>query len=754
MREKIISLDAFRIRKAAEELAIEEKEKTDVKIRERLKERGEEIVSAELMLGNITADDFLELIKYLKKLREETGVVFKVENFKTNSDNPIMVQGEDSQRGFAPIQIILAILAGTIVLGGIVGGVLYFAKPANQQSSAQQQGKCGDGICGATEEEKGVCEQDCKDSQQSKTNNQTQQQINQSSDEINFHQLATGKNFGDILKLFNPVIDEVNRKLYVVGSKTTNVGVVDLNKDELVETFDIGVLGGFLIFNNNTLYSFDFSAGKCYQIDLTQKTAEEVSKSVCESIVPKDKNKTREWKNYSFKISGYQSFSDGTTGFSPDWRQDLNASYGVVDIYDSSNNKKGEITLGPDALYYAIDQTTGKLYSTITGDSSVSIFDLNKLESTDYCKNNSCLIKEVDIGNSADEVIVDSSGNMYVRNRLGGSVIYKYNIGSGKFTIINNENHETGGLGLWPTDMELSKDEKRLYVLGHYGALIDVIDTTTNKVASKIKFATALKPRTDSISAMVVDKSRDRIYAVWPELGIVGVADGKNGKVLGTIDLTKYGFTKSANAGPGLINLTVSDEDNKLFAYLYNEQKMLVFNGDTLKKENDGSMAASRKSEGMLMANGEKGELYLGNKIIDIKTLKETSSFSRGQKVVAFNNDKKTVYLRESTVAGIKTKIKVYEFVSGSQTKEWTADNLGEIINTFFDFKNNVFYIADFLSGTVKKQDLTQGSAPSNSGSQPASSGGQQTPQTQGKCGDGVCGPVEKEKGVCPVDCK
>ena len=23
----------------------------------------------------------------------------------------------------------------------------------------------------------------------------------------------------------------------------------------------------------------------------------------------------------------------------------------------------------------------------------------------------------------------------------------------------------------------------------------------------------------------------------------------------------------------------------------------------------------------------------------------------------------------------------------------------------------------------------------------------------QGKCGDGVCGPVEKEKGICPEDC-
>src|SRR3989339_549587 len=71
------------------------------------------------------------------------------------------------QNGFAPIQIILSILVGVVVLGGIVGGVLYFTKSPQElpQGKAQDQGYCGDGICGSMEKQRGICE-DCKVSQQ------------------------------------------------------------------------------------------------------------------------------------------------------------------------------------------------------------------------------------------------------------------------------------------------------------------------------------------------------------------------------------------------------------------------------------------------------------------------------------------------------------------------------------------------------------------------------------------------------------
>lgn len=678
------------------------------------------------------------------------------------------------KKGFISVQAIILGVILVATLGAVGIGIYYFSKP--DDGDIAEQSLCGDGVCQDIEKENWTCEQDCGningktgDNQTGKTNNSSGNGTATAS-EINFHYLATGKKFGNILKLFNPIADEQNRRLYVVGSKTTYVGVIDMDKDELIDSFDIGVSGGYLIFNNQKLYSYDFSANKCHEIDTVNKKASEVSISTCTTIVPKKgADKSVKWGNYSFKETGYQSFADGTTGFATNWNQDLNAAYGVIEIYDSSGANVGEITHGPDALYFTIDQKTGKLYTTNTGDGSVSIFDLNKLESTNYCKNNNCKIKGIDIGNSADEVIADSSGNLYVRNRLGGSVIYKYNLTSKSFTIIDNENHVANGISMWPTDIELSKDEKRLYVLSHYGALIDIIDTSTNKVASKIKFETSLKPRTDSISAMTVDKSRDRIYAVWPELGVIGVADGKNSKVLGTIDLTKYGFTKSksANAGPGLVNLAVNEKTNKLYAYLYNEQKLLVFNGDSFAKEKDASLALKDRKELSLMSNDDKTALYLGNKIIDQGTLKEIGNFSKGKSVVAFNNENNAVYLSDMSSAGPgKAQEKVYEFNNNTLAKEWVLDKIGSIASRFhFNFDKNIFYTAYFESGRVKQYILdTEGTpnagntSPSSDSSQQPSDGkqpsGEQAPTGQKKCGDGVCDAVEKEKGVCSQDCE
>lgn len=62
-----------------------------------------------------------------------------------------------NKKGFATIQIILSILAGTVILGGIAGGVLYFTKP-----TSQPQGKCGDGVCGVVEKANpDLCPRDC-----------------------------------------------------------------------------------------------------------------------------------------------------------------------------------------------------------------------------------------------------------------------------------------------------------------------------------------------------------------------------------------------------------------------------------------------------------------------------------------------------------------------------------------------------------------------------------------------------------------
>lgn len=66
------------------------------------------------------------------------------------------------QRGFTPIQIAFSIFAGVVIIGGVIGGILYFSKPELESKI----GKCGDGICGVIEKDKNICPQDCVASSQ------------------------------------------------------------------------------------------------------------------------------------------------------------------------------------------------------------------------------------------------------------------------------------------------------------------------------------------------------------------------------------------------------------------------------------------------------------------------------------------------------------------------------------------------------------------------------------------------------------
>jgi len=256
---------------------------------------------------------------------------------------------------------------------------------------------------------------------------------------------------------------------------------------------------------------------------------------------------------------------------------------------------------------------------------------------------------------------------------------------------------------MWPTGIALSSDEKKLFVLSHYSASIDVVDTTTNAVMNKIQFTTDLKPRTDSISTMKIDKSRNRLYVAWPELGLIGVADGNNNSVLGTIDLTLYGFdrTKAANQGPGVITLEVSEKNNKLYAYLKNERKTVIFNGDTLGSEGESTL-------GMFRVNDGKNLYYVGSTVLDATTLAEVGSFSHGQRVIAFDNSADAVYLYDMVMVdnGWKQET-VYEFIGGVLTRQWSLDKVRTMESGFsFDFMTHQFSVAYFETGIVKTYAL------------------------------------------------
>lgn len=554
-------------------------------------------------------------------------------------------------------------------------------------------------------------------------------------------QLYSGSKLPNMVKMNNIVIDDARRQAYFCSPRLGNVGILDLNTDKMAYVADVSSrfhpgASLFIFEQNNKFYLLAPDNNTCYEFDAGGRklgSAEDVKN--CSEWIKDKQFGSASWDKYKFEETGFQRTNDyGAAGFPIGWRQDLDANYGVIDIKDSSDGKKlGEIIHGPDALYFAVDQKTGKLYAVNTGDGSLSVFDLSKLSSTGYCRHNKCWLKNIKVGTTAEQIFMDSKNNIYVRNRLGGSAIFKYNVKSKSLFTLKNEvdtshgaaifdsgKNSSGGIGMWPTGMALSQDEKKLYVFSHLTGVLDIFNNTTNKVSRRVDLYPrylSQKLRTDGISATAYDRSRDRFFIVAPELAVLLSYDGKTGKIA-TVDLSKYGLdAKKSASGPGLVHLAVSGKRNKLYVYLRANGKILAFNSQTMAKEQEAAIAydTSRTYDASLVMNDAKDVLYFQNKILNAATLAESGSYSSGIRVLAYDNGQNLVYLSDFSKGADGHEEKVYEYKNSKLNREWMIDpKYTKTIpaSFWFDFSNRVFYAAYFESGIMQKFDLDKGSAP------------------------------------------
>ena len=560
---------------------------------------------------------------------------------------------------------------------------------------------------------------------------------------INIAELARQNSSGNILKLLNPVIDEKNRRLYFTGVKSNHVGVVDIDRDELVETFDIGIPGGFLLFDDDSgrLFLFQLEVDRYFEVDLEKKVAQPIT-GLPEGVALPERRKPVQYNGNTYVETGYP--------FRVGYLQDRNAAYGVIEVRNGSGTLVRKIYHGPDALYFAIDQMTGKLYATNTGDGSISIFDLNREAEK---------IKDLNVGVAVERVLVDSNNNgLFALNRLGGSSVYYYRFGDQHLSTISNENVSgDAGIGLWPT--EIIHDQGSLYVLSHYGGRVDIIDGETLRLIDSINLQLDYKPRTDALSSMAMDTAKKRLYIAIPELGVLAMVDVAQKAQTKSVEIWEFNDTRT---GPGRINLSVDEVLDKVFVYLPDDRSLQSYDATTLELQNSVNVDAGRQRH-LLLANAAEGVLYLGNKKYDPTSLKEIGQYQRGARVIGFDQVSKRVYLVSPTSSGRhEITEKVYEYQGNTLRRQWTLSPVLSINSTFaFDFANGWFYAGYFERGTIERFALDDGMIPrddnalktdmgsTGTGARDPAAGGR-----KGKCGDGICQPVELQNGVCPEDCE
>lgn len=555
-------------------------------------------------------------------------------------------------------------------------------------------------------------------------------------EEINIQKMVNGFD-KNIIKQGNVVYDPSRNKVYVSGGLTESTfAIINTETDTIEDLFDTRAPGGIMALGENgKLYIVNTHRRICSRYDPETKSTEILQdQRECQQALDSPKygiGRTNFWNGYT--LIGENTWDPQRyRGFSPTSTQDLNGLYNKIKlIYNRS--EKAEIIHGPDTMFFDIDTKHGKIYASNTGDSSISVFDLKKLVSTNYCEKNTCWVKDIDLGTSIDEILLDSSGNIYIRNRLGGSTIYKYNQStkrvslfadnennlSRKQAIWNSSNWKGGGISMWPTGFALSKDGKEMYVFSHFNASIDVINTVNGKFLSKLIFPVPWKPRTDSLSEITMDYANNRMFAVWPELGLIGVADLTNRRVVSMIDLHQFGFDRNRafNKGLGVVKLAYNARIHKLYIFLSGERKLIMLDGKTFHQEQVTQITSPldpviMQFNGVLLSNPDKSEIYLGNQIFDsLKLTLKSSLPSPSLIIVGFNNHDNSIYadqMFQDRHTGLFSNT-LYKFVKGKLTKMLSTGSRAAIpTKYYFDFPRNTGYAYFMAEGKIMKYDLVK----------------------------------------------
>ena len=274
---------------------------------------------------------------------------------------------------------------------------------------------------------------------------------------------------------------------------------------------------------------------------------------------------------------------------------------------------------------------------------------------------------------------------------------------------VPNENavHE-GGIGMWPTEMIY--DEGKLYVLSHYAGRIDVVDTTTYRVAERINLDITFKPRTDSLSTMVMDRKRKILYAAFPELGEIARVDAKALEYTETRTISRFDTTHS---GAAVIALCVDEDKDRVFAYLSCERRLDVYTGGSLSLLDRIDIDVGRH-ERVMTIDQAKGVLFLGNQVLDLSSLERIGRFSKGQRVVGVDTGRNRTYLATCATLDEFQRIEVlHEFEGENLRREFSLSPIIDTPSSFaFDFEELKFFVGYFESATVAVYDLQDEATP------------------------------------------
>jgi len=184
------------------------------------------------------------------------------------------------------------------------------------------------------------------------------------------------------------------------------------------------------------------------------------------------------------------------------------------------------------------------VYVTNNDDNSVSKISLDTGE----------IIEKIDIGNSAEHVVVTKTGDAFVASRLGGNTLFKITP-DGDVTELD--------VGPWPVGMVYDESLDKVFTYNMLAASITEVDSS-GTVLREVELPVS-EASSDAIGHMSLDETRDLLIISVPEYMEVYLVDASSLELLHIIEVSGEGPGDSG--GPGFLQSFMHESSGTLIVY-------------------------------------------------------------------------------------------------------------------------------------------------------------------------------------------
>lgn len=373
--------------------------------------------------------------------------------------------------------------------------------------------------------------------------------------------------------------------------------------------------------------------------------------------------------------------------FYPGYLPQADGSYGILESRNALTGQKNwDLWTDLETTYFDIDSSSGRLIYTATGNGMIGVLDLGTRNR----------ITEIDVTTTIEDVLVHpTDGSLYLRNRLGGSKIYRLNPFQREISHVLQP-------GKWPTKIILDEGRNQLYALSHYEAKVSVFHLTTHQKVRDIPLQTQ-RARTDALSTMCLNSTTGFLYVIMPETGTLTKISADGSGEPTTITIPNFDPTRAR--GPGELHLAVNELLNRVYLFHRQTKRLQIYSGDSFQLLGSSIIQEFNQPISpldLLHCDEARGRLFVGPHIVDVQSGAMIGRIPQGLKIVGARPDGSRYFVLDRVSPPFREKVIEYDSDFQNVVHQWDFAPIQGIFSAFgFDFSRNRLYVGYFERGEL-----------------------------------------------------